>query len=126
MDLREKDADILIWDSSMTETNPAFMNFFFRQGLLAGNRAPFMYSGNRADPGGFEVIGASVGSYGELGYSPITTSEEQAQTLPWAARFNKCAAGTESLCKSREYDGKCKSFLNPTISSCGISRERRI
>jgi hypothetical protein len=107
MDLRGKDADMLIWDSSMTEKNPPLTNFFFRQGLLAGNRAPFLYSGYGADPAPFEAIGASVGGYGELRYSPITMSEEQAKTLPWAARYNKCGPGAEALCGAQEYDGKC-------------------
>ena len=107
MDLRGKDADMLIWDSQMTERKTSLMNFFFRQGLLSGNRAPFLYKGNKADPGVFAAIGASVGSYGELGYSPVTESEEQAKTLPWAARYNKCASAAQSLCNSREYDGKC-------------------
>eukprot|EP00986_Skeletonema_menzelii_P019209 scaffold27156_cov148-Skeletonema_menzelii.AAC.1 len=107
MDLRGKDADMLIWDSSMTEKSPPLTNFFFRQGLLAGNRAPFLYSGGGANPAAFEAIGASVGGYGELGYSPITTSEEQAKTLPWAARYNKCESGASALCTAQEYDGKC-------------------
>jgi len=108
MDLRGKDADMLIWDSSMTEKSPPLTNFFYRQGLLAGNRAPFLYSGGGADPAAFESIGASVGGYGALGYSPITTSEEQAKTLPWAARYDKCGpGGAAALCDSQKYDGKC-------------------
>lgn len=108
MDLRGKDADMLIWDSSMTEKNPPLTNFFFRQGLLAGDRAPFLFSGGGANPSAFEAIGASVGGYGQLGYSPITTSEEQAGTLPWAARYYKCGpGGAAALCKANEYDGKC-------------------
>ena len=107
MDLRG-DADMLIWDSSMTEKSPPLTNFFFRQGLLAGKRAPFLYSGGTgANPTPFEAIGASVGDWGALGYSPITTSEEQAKTLPWAARYNKCEPGAAALCKAQEYDGKC-------------------
>jgi hypothetical protein len=50
MDLRGKDADMLIWDSSMTEKNPPLTNFFFRQGLLAGNRAPFCIAGMEQIP----------------------------------------------------------------------------
>ena len=107
MDLRGKDADMLIWDSSMTEKNGYMTDFFFRQGLLAGNRAPFLYSGYGANPAAFEEIGVSTGSYGQLGYSPITTSEEQAKTLPWAARFDKCESGANALCAAKEYDGKC-------------------
>lgn len=107
MDLRNKDADMLIWDSSMTEKSSQMVNFFYRQGLLAGNKAPFLYSGYGANPAPFEAIGASTGGYGVLGYSPITTSEEQAETLPWAARYIKCAPGTEALCHANQYDGKC-------------------
>lgn len=107
MDLRGKDVDALIWDSLMTERGGGMMNFFFRQALLAGNRAPFMYNGDGANPTPFEEIGASTGAYGALGYLPLTESEEQAKTLPWAARYAKCSAGAADLCNANKYDGKC-------------------
>ena len=45
MDLRGKDADMLIWDSSMTEKSPPLTNFFYRQGQIAIAHGAILFFG---------------------------------------------------------------------------------
>lgn len=96
--------DLLIWDSGMTENpNPDHVELFMRQGLIGSKRIPVVWGGhfnilrhlhNEAD--------VDVGEFG-WGMDGITeiTSEEQAEQLPFAARYLKCANDVQEICSSQ-------------------------
>lgn len=105
--------DILIWDAGMTEKgSPNHIDLFFRQGLIGGKRVPVIWSAG----GQFSILkklheecDADVGEFG-LGTMGIelTTSEEQAETLPWAVRYMRCGDDAKDVCKKHNsYCAKC-------------------
>lgn len=63
MDLRGKDTDFIMWDSSMTEKSGQLFVFFMKQALISGNRAPFLFGDGRGMRD-FHKIGAGVGEHG--------------------------------------------------------------
>jgi len=87
MDLRGKETDMVMWDSSMTERIHEYFTFFMKQALISGNRAPYLVGGSGFDLREFNrIASADIGEPG-LGWDgPVTLSEEQALELPWAAR----------------------------------------
>ncbi len=86
MDLRGKETDMVMWDSSMTERNYDYFTFFMKQALISGNRAPYLM-GSGYDLRNFNrVASADIGESGAGWDGPVTVSEEQALELPWAAR----------------------------------------
>jgi len=107
MDLRGKETDWIMWDSSMTEKPAFFNNFFMRQALIAGNRAPVIMADGIQDAQHFhDVAGASVAGAGQ-GWTPMTTSDEQAKTVPWAAQYLVCGREMGGTCKAHEYTAGC-------------------
>lgn len=56
-----------------------------------------------------EEADVDVGEYGHGSYGiPLTTSEEQGQTLPWAVQYMKCDANSKDVCKNHDaYCAKC-------------------
>lgn len=93
----------------MTETSQSDIEFFLRQGLLSGNRVPVLWGGK------FEVlkflhesVDADVGFFGN-GYDGIreVTSEEQAMTVPYAARYIQCAKDCADLCTKDRFCATC-------------------
>lgn len=117
------EVDILMWDSGMTEPDPAHVDIFYRQGLLGGNRVPVLWGGP------FELLkmlheeaDVDVGEWGTA-MDGITEVESlnQAKDIPWAARFLKCKDEVESLCKEEpRFCAKC--WIN---REDGISPERK-
>ncbi|CAB9502397.1 expressed unknown protein [Seminavis robusta] len=112
-DIYGRKIDILIWDSGMTEIhNRNHIDLFFRQALLAGDHVPVLWSAG----GTYELLkelhenaDVDVGEFG-LGLDgiPLTTSDEQAETLPWAVRYLKCDPANNDVCKRHDdYCSKC-------------------
>jgi len=94
----------------MTERSNEYTDVFYRQALLAGNRVPVIWGGP------FELLkmlheeaDVDVGDWGTaLDGIEEVVSLEQAKSLPWAARFLKCAEGAEDLCKEEpRFCAKC-------------------
>lgn len=86
MDLRGKETDVIMWDSSMTEKSHSYFTFFMKQALISGNRAPFMIGSGYEMREFNRVASADIGEHGEGWNGPVTESEKQALTIPWAAR----------------------------------------
>jgi len=91
MDLRGKETDVIMWDSSMTEKSQELFTFFMKQALIAGNRAPFMIGSGFGNMREFNrIASADIGEHGDGWNGVTTTSEEQAKTLPYAVRQVLC------------------------------------
>mmetsp|Transcript_10637 Transcript_10637/g.26864 ORF Transcript_10637/g.26864 Transcript_10637/m.26864 type:complete len:672 (-) Transcript_10637:1123-3138(-) len=102
--------DILMWDSGMTEPEKEFVDVFYRQALLAGNRIPILWGGP------FELLkmlheeaDVDVGEWGDAMDGILEVeSVEQAKTIPWAARYLKCKDDVQDLCKEEpRFCAKC-------------------
>lgn len=107
MDLRGNNADMIMWDSGMTEKGLDYFMFFVKQALISGNRAPFIIGvGNEMRPLE-KVAGANIGEHGSGWNGPLTQSEQQAAEVPWAARYLNCERGNEAICKQHEYESGC-------------------
>ena len=85
----------------MTENgNPEHIDIFFRQALLSGRKVPVIWGGP------FELLkmlheeaDVDVGDWGLATDGIIETeSEEQAKTVPYAARYMKCKPEAQDLC----------------------------
>lgn len=109
-DIYGSDVDLFLWDSGMTEGNaPHHVDLVIRQVLMSGNRVPVVWG----PP--FDLLklyheeaDADVGEWG-TGFAgvPETTSEEQALTLPFAARNMKCSSERQDLCKENRFSSTC-------------------
>lgn len=106
MDLRGKETDWMIWDSSMTEKSPEIVNFFFRQALISGNRSPVLM-GDGVINSFHEIAGAAIASAAGNGWVPVTDNDEQVMDLPWAAQWLQCSRTATTDCKSHEYTAGC-------------------
>lgn len=113
MDLRGKDTDWIVWDSSMTEKSSNLSNFFYRQALISGNRAPILMADSgylsKGEPltGFHDIAGAAIAAYDIEGWVPVTDSDEQVKTIPWAAQWLKCSRTATADCKAHEYTAGC-------------------
>ena len=107
MDLRDKETDWIIWDSSMTEKSSEIVNFFFRQALISGNRSPVLMGDNVRLNDFHEIAGAAVATSAANGWVPVTVSDEQVMSLPWAAQWLQCSRTATTDCKSHEYTAGC-------------------
>ncbi len=107
MDLRDKETDWIIWDSSMTEKSSEIVNFFFRQALISGNRSPVLMGDNVWLNDFHEIAGAAVATSAANGWVPVTVSDEQVMSLPWAAQWLQCSRTATTDCKSHEYTAGC-------------------
>ena len=121
------EADIMIWDSQMTEREKGVHDLFNRQAILSGERVPVLLMPNenmydieeQSDKsyiwGGGDVI--STRSDFDTGLLEKTQDEEQAQTLPYAVRYMGCESGSDGLCKDHIYNSECwvrRSDYNPS------------
>jgi hypothetical protein len=85
----------------MTEgQNYDHIDLFLRQGLMGGNRVPVLWGGNFGLLKNLhEHADADVGEFGTASDGIIEVeSEEQAKTIPYAARFMKCKEEVQHLC----------------------------
>ena len=109
-DIYGTDIDLFLWDSGMTEGGaPHHVDLVIRQVLMSGNRVPIVWGAP------FDLLklyhdeaDADVGEWG-TGYAglPETTSEEQALTLPYAARNMKCSSERQDLCNENRFSSTC-------------------
>eukprot|EP00934_Nitzschia_sp_Nitz4_P003014 Nitzschia sp. Nitz4//scaffold75_size92586//394//3490//NITZ4_004836-RA/size92586-augustus-gene-0.85-mRNA-1//-1//CDS//3329557648//3004//frame0 len=100
-----EDIDVLIWDTGMTEgKDKRAIDMFIRQGVLGGNRVPVIW-GMDMD---FDILklfheSADV-DIGEVGLAqdnlPEVESNEQAETVAWAARYMKCTEEARDTCQA--------------------------
>jgi len=79
---------------------------------MGGKRVPVIW-GSGIDFGLLKYLhenaDADIGEFGQAtDLLPEVESVEQAQTIPWAARYMKCADGAEELCKAEpRYCARC-------------------
>lgn len=90
--------------TGMTEPGAEHVDLFLRQALIGGNRVPVLWGGQ------FELLkmlhneaSADVGQFGNGmdGIIPVE-SAEQAESVPWAARYLKCTDEAKNLCDEAE------------------------
>ena len=118
------EADIMIWDSQMTEREKGVHDLFNRQAILSGERVPVLLQPNTYDIeeqsentyvwGRGDTI--SIRSDFDTGLLQKTVDEEQAQGLPYAVRYMGCESGSDGLCKDHIYNSECwvrRSDYNP-------------
>eukprot|EP00814_Leptocylindrus_danicus_P000850 CAMPEP_0116031158 /NCGR_PEP_ID=MMETSP0321-20121206/17329_1 /TAXON_ID=163516 /ORGANISM="Leptocylindrus danicus var. danicus, Strain B650" /LENGTH=993 /DNA_ID=CAMNT_0003506193 /DNA_START=61 /DNA_END=3042 /DNA_ORIENTATION=+ len=129
-DIYGRENDILMWDSSMTESrgSDAYIELFHRQAVLSGNRVPFFLD----EQGYYDFMGfaikydADVASFsraGDQGFL-VSTSEQQVKSLPWASQYHLCDPQADANFKQacnvweRKYDITCwvdrDDFTPPT------------
>ena len=96
--------------SGMTEGASEHVDIFYRQALLAGNRVPVLWGG----PFNLlkmlhEEADVDVGEWGTaMDGIPEVESIEQAKDITWAARYLKCKAEVQDICKEEpRFCSKC-------------------
>jgi hypothetical protein len=98
-----------MWDSAMTEKEPAALDVFARQAILGGNKVPVLWGllGGIAKHLSLD-FDADVGTAGR-GTFGIPTAEtlEQVEAMPWASRYLKCGSDINQICKENKYIGHC-------------------
>ena len=109
-DIYGDEIDFMIWDSGMTEgRDTKAVDLFGRQALM-GHRVPVLWNLNGDLLQMYhEHCDADVGilGTGDMGI-PLTTSEAQAQTLPYASRYMKCEGESAGLCQgNNKYNAVC-------------------
>jgi hypothetical protein len=94
--------DLLLWDSGMTEGSYEHLDLFMRQGVLGGNRVPVIWGGSyELLRMWHELVDLDVGEFGNAQDGiPTVTDETQALTLPYAARYMKCAPDRQDVCSN--------------------------
>ena len=115
-DIFGRENDVLMWDSGMTEHNKDYIELFYRQAALSGNKIPFYIGTVYADHAGYQRrYGADVASFAndnDAGFL-VTTSDAQAKTLPWASQYHVCEKGF----------GGCGVWENMYHITCWVDRE---
>ena len=104
------DLDFLVWDSGMTEGRDSrAVDMFHRQSLLSGRKVPFLFGGDQNMMMNYhEKADADVGQYLDAMIGiPEVTGEEQAETIPYAARYIKCNAEHNYLCGANKFHANC-------------------
>ena len=114
-DIYGHDIDYLIWDSRMTENTAQHVDVFVRQALLT-KRAPLIHNAYFVKKSNFQMdmynaYGADLAGSEGNNYSgfPVTTSDQQAATLPYAAQYLTCSPDFKNACNSpdNKYSSKC-------------------
>jgi hypothetical protein len=104
-----KDVDVLMWDSSMTEGDLGSQDLLHRQYILGAEKVPILWSlaGNVIIPlHNSTGVHAGIPGTGRAGVPPATTNEDF-DSIVWAARYLKCDKEQYQLCREHEYDGRC-------------------
>ena len=105
--------DVMLWDSSMTETGGMHQELFHRQMLLTGHRVPIlldMGNGKITMDRIHEEAGAHVGGItsGTPSILATTKSLEQVESLPFALRHLFCDKGVSTCTEQKyKYDAHC-------------------
>ncbi len=117
-------------DSGMTEKGVAETTFFNRQGILGGERVPVLFGEFPNDIYKETDEKAWIASLDPFSdHIPVTTSEEQAATLPWAAQYINCDNEVGSLCGANspyKYDGVCwvpRSDVDPVTMKMRLANK---
>lgn len=102
--------DVLLWDSGMTEgPDLKAIDMFGRQGMIGGNRVPFLWGGNwKLLEDYHREVDADVGQFG-MGQAniPVVMNETHAASIPYAARYLKCDNEISSLCREHKFLANC-------------------
>lgn len=67
-----------------------------------------------------ETAGAAIAAPAN-GWVPVTVSDEQAATLPWAAQYLQCSKTATADCKNKQYTAGCwveREVSEPTRPCC--------
>lgn len=104
-DILGPETDFLIWDSAMTETDKFSLDLFVRHGLLM-DRAPVIISDHH-HKGSYHLHAhkhyhADIGRRGKFNLFPETTSDEQAESLPWALQYLQCSPDFITACRNND------------------------
>jgi hypothetical protein len=120
-----RDTDILVWDSSMTENGRDDQGIFATQGILGGDRAPFLwFAGNSMLIELHKQTDADVGVFSNgLGVTQMATSFDDLNAQPWAERYMNCDDDIRSECRleKNQYNGTC--WIERKGQSFGLQRE---
>jgi len=100
-----------------TEKDVYSLDLFVRQGLLM-DRAPVIIDSYH-DKGSFHLHAhkhyhADIGRRGSFADFPLTTSDEQAKSLPWALQYLQC---------SPDFNQACRQPNNKYRSQCWVERD---
>jgi len=106
--------DFLQWDSSMTEKAGGPKDIFSKQALMNGERVPILFqsfTGNlNEETNGTAWLGDVIAGT-NLELLPLTTGIEQAETLPLAARYQRCDLPVKQMCGDKgnknKFDATC-------------------
>ncbi len=110
--------DFVQWDSAMTEKDPAAIELFNKQALIGGERVPIIFNHFAKDHNLQESVGGEVWHgdvYANIAFLPETTGDDQALSVPLAARYQNCAASARDLCQPYKYDAYCWFPRSDTI-----------
>jgi hypothetical protein len=101
--------DFCMWDSGMTESSSAHYDVFARQALISGNRVPVLWGGLRDVLHSLHTqADVDIGSIGSgMKGIPVTVSEEQAVSVPYAARYLNCEHEMKDVCEENKYNAVC-------------------
>lgn len=104
-----KNADIVMWDSGMTEREAYAPDMLWSQSILAGDRAPMLLNGGSLDAfhNGVDADVAKIYIDPDLALIPKTTNATQVETLPWASRYHHCSRQMHDICETNKYHGEC-------------------
>jgi hypothetical protein len=88
------------------------VDLFLRQGLIGGKRVPVIWSSGISFnllKTMHETADADIGEIGQAtDLLPVVESLEQAETIPWAARYMKCADDAVEICsKEPRFCAQC-------------------
>lgn len=132
------EVDVLVWDGTTStsaddgeeggdDSERRALDLLARQAILGGNRVPILFGGS------FDALkvlhergDADVGRLGTgMRGVPETIDESQAETLPWAARYAKCAEGKESVCEDPDAKFRTTCWIErPDVKPTTTQRER--
>lgn len=109
-------ADLLMWDSGMTEKAPGHLDIFYRQGLLARGKVPILLGGLRGVLQDLAMeTGAEVADFGSEGCSmrgiSMSTDGKQVTTLPWATRYIECEKELAPTCRKAEVKYRVECWI---------------
>lgn len=88
----------------MTEGSDVDIEYFLRMGILSGKKVPVLWGGTwNTLQFLHQFVDADVGFFGRgTDGVPVTVDEEQALTIPYAARYMKCDNKRLDLCTKQD------------------------
>lgn len=104
-----EDADVVYWDSGMTERGAQAPDVLLSQAILGGQRSPLLMNGGSLSAF-YNEVDADVANLNidhKKAGIPETSSVEQAKELPWAAKYHSCSKEMKQFCDENKYRGEC-------------------